>query len=57
MKSKLLDYNDEPKPEYEPQKNKESIVITAKPPTRPTSHKGILPVFAIKKLLLLLNIS
>ena len=49
MKSKLLDYNDEPKPEYEPQKNKESIVITAKPPTRPTSHKGILPVFAIKK--------
>jgi hypothetical protein len=29
--------------------NKESIVIAAKPPTKPTSHKGILPVFAIKK--------
>jgi hypothetical protein len=29
--------------------NKERIVITAKPPTRPTSHKGILPVFAITK--------
>jgi hypothetical protein len=29
--------------------NKESIVITANPPTKPTSHKGILPVFAIKK--------
>lgn len=29
--------------------NNESIVITAKPPTNPTSHKGILPVFAIKK--------
>ena len=42
-------YNDEPKPEYEPQINKASIVITAKPPTKPTSHKGILPVFAIKK--------
>jgi hypothetical protein len=23
--------------------------MTAKPPTKPTSHKGILPVFAIKK--------
>ena len=45
-------YNDEPKPEYEPQINKLMIAITAKPPTRPTSHKGILPVFAIKKLLL-----
>ena len=44
----LKNYNDEPKPEYEPQINKESIVITAKPPTKPTSHKGILPVFAIK---------
>ena len=44
-----IDYNDEPKPEYAPQKNKESIVIAAKPPTKPTSHKGILPVFAIKK--------
>ena len=44
----VFDYNDEPKPEYEPQINKESIVITAKPPTKPTSHKGILPVFAIK---------
>ena len=40
---------DEPNPEYAPQKNKESIVITANPPTKPTSHKGILPVFAIKK--------
>jgi hypothetical protein len=29
--------------------NKASIVITAKPPTSPTSHNGILPVFAIKK--------
>jgi hypothetical protein len=27
-------------------------VITAKPPTNPTSHNGILPVFVIKKLLL-----
>jgi hypothetical protein len=24
-------------------------VITANPPTKPTSHKGIRPVFAIKK--------
>ena len=46
-----FDYRDEPKPEYAPQKNKLSIVITAKPPTKPTSHKGIRPVFAIKKLL------
>ena len=44
----IKSYRDEPKPEYEPQINKESIVITAKPPTKPTSHKGILPVFAIK---------
>jgi hypothetical protein len=29
--------------------NKLSIVITAKPPTKPTSHKGILPVFAMRK--------
>ena len=29
--------------------NNESIVITANPPTKPTSHNGILPVFAIKK--------
>jgi len=44
-----LFYKDEPKPEYEPYINTPSIVITAKPPTRPTSHNGILPVFAIKK--------
>jgi len=25
------------------------MVITAKPPTKPTSHKGILPVFDIIK--------
>ena len=43
-----LFYYDEPKPEYEPQINKERIVITANPPTKPTSHKGILPVLAIK---------
>jgi hypothetical protein len=29
--------------------NKASIVIAANPPTKPTSHKGILPVFAMKK--------
>ena len=28
--------------------NKLTTVITAKPPTKPTSHNGILPVFAIK---------
>ena len=42
-------YSDEPNPEYAPQKNKDSSVIAAKPPTKPTSHNGILPVFAIKK--------
>jgi len=45
----VIFYNEEPKPEYEPYINTASIVITAKPPTKPTSHKGIRPVFAIKK--------
>ena len=45
----IQNYKEEPKPEYEPQINKASIVITAKPPTKPTSHNGILPVFAMKK--------
>lgn len=44
----LLDYSDEPKPEYEPYINKEIIVIIAKPATKATSHRGILPVFDIK---------
>lgn len=44
-----MDYSEEPNPEYDPYINKLSIVITAKPPTKPTSHKGTLPVFAIKK--------
>ena len=43
-----MDYSEEPNPEYDPYINKLSIVITAKPPTKPTSHKGTLPVLDIK---------
>jgi len=43
-----MDYSEEPNPEYDPYINKLSIVITAKPPTKPTSHKGIRPVLDIK---------
>lgn len=40
-------YNEEPNPEYAPQKNRDKTVKAAKPPTKPTNHKGIRPVLAI----------
>lgn len=48
QRSKFIFYNEEPNPEYAPYRNKLRIVRTAKPPTKPTSHKGIRPVFDIK---------
>jgi|TARA_B110000116_G_scaffold198104_1_gene172867 hypothetical protein len=46
--SKFIGYSEEPNPEYDPYINRLTTVRAAKPPTKPTSHKGIRPVFDIK---------
>ena len=47
----VKNYNEEPRPEYDPQKNNPTTVRAKVPPTVAISHKGILPVLAILYLL------